>query len=808
MRTLVLQRVSIAAVFVVLALVLLSLASSDATRADHDPGNPQYDPYGGLMLCNDQPDNFDGPAELQGPCGYDAGNTEDGDDEPDQGPPAECGDDIDNDGDTLKDIKDHDCHDHERGAAPGTHPDLTTVSIWPAGHLMLGEVSINTLDPEFHIAKGTVDDGTSTILEGQAIAGFRSLSTLGLAANPCSNGIWPEFILWNATIDTSPGNIVVLDPEGTADRYASLAIDDLPDGGGPNDDYGGKADPDSPIVDKYPDIALRQFDPDGTGDSTGGYDPVQPWARYAGLTQVPPGGDWQLLQIYVFPPGLLQAAFGSNPTNSVHPFVRVNPEEGWTHITILNDATATVSQKNPISDYCSESNVTAVVLGNPGGQARLTAPPVGGGGVDGEGSYLGAAYGASQRDTDGDGLENGLDTCPFTHNIDDPYDTNGVDQDMIDPACDPTPLSPTKYDATLPEDGFAAGTCGDTLDNGGDTKADINDDDCHIGNAQGDIDGDEYSNSQDNCPLVWNDPNEDIENSLPRVSVAPDGGPRGDGIGDPCDPDDAKADGLFKVTREASATCIRADHATADADNDGWCDAGADPDGGDQDVTGSDDQDGDGDGYKDPIEKYMNTDPKADCPVTTSHKAWPPDFDNNKTINILDIVQLTPPTFGAVKGVDPEYTDRKDLNADTVINILDIVKLTPPQFGTGCGVATIWCAIIRGPDGTIDTNSCEEQGGVVVTNTVGDETTVTVTFAGLCTDGGSVGAFASIWSSGSSTVTGTATCPTATATVGPIGPVAWDSDVALDKDPGDFVCTAVFNVTDTPYTAVVHCVDP
>jgi hypothetical protein len=83
----------------------------------------------------------------------------------------------------------------------------------------------------------------------------------------------------------------------------------------------------------------------------------------------------------------------------------------------------------------------------------------------------------------------------------------------------------------------------------------------------------------------------------------------------------------------------------------------------------------------------MNTDPISDCSITSKHQAWPPDFDNNRTINILDIVQLTPPTFGAVKGVDPEYTDRKDLNADTVINILDIVKLTPPQFGTSC---TVW----------------------------------------------------------------------------------------------------------------------
>ena len=53
------------------------------------------------------------------------------------------------------------------------------------------------------------------------------------------------------------------------------------------------------------------------------------------------------------------------------------------------------------------------------------------------------------------------------------------------------------------------------------------------------------------------------------------------------------------------------------------------------------------------------------------------------TVNILDIVQLTPPYFNVCTG-SAYYTERKDFNGDGCINILDIVRLTPPVFGTSC----------------------------------------------------------------------------------------------------------------------------
>jgi hypothetical protein len=99
--------------------------------------------------------------------------------------------------------------------------------------------------------------------------------------------------------------------------------------------------------------------------------------------------------------------------------------------------------------------------------------------------------------------------------------------------------------------------------------------------------------------------------------------------------------------------------------------------------------DSDGDGYDDCEEARVGTDPQAACPVTSDRNdefpdAWPPDFDDNGSIDILDVIELTPPVFGSVSP-DPKYSPRKDLNADMRIDIVDIVGLTPPAFNADCG---------------------------------------------------------------------------------------------------------------------------
>jgi hypothetical protein len=82
----------------------------------------------------------------------------------------------------------------------------------------------------------------------------------------------------------------------------------------------------------------------------------------------------------------------------------------------------------------------------------------------------------------------------------------------------------------------------------------------------------------------------------------------------------------------------------------------------------------------------MATDPFDACPDNTSHWAWPPDLNNNTTVNILDIA-LFKPVIGSDLGGpdlrDRNYDRRYDFNADTKVNILDVV-LPKPHMGTSC----------------------------------------------------------------------------------------------------------------------------
>ena len=98
--------------------------------------------------------------------------------------------------------------------------------------------------------------------------------------------------------------------------------------------------------------------------------------------------------------------------------------------------------------------------------------------------------------------------------------------------------------------------------------------------------------------------------------------------------------------------------------------------------------DSDGDGFSDGVEAFTGTMPNIACAATSDQDdedpdAWPPDFNDDKTVDILDVVQLTPPVFGKVLG-DDLYERRKDLLPDETINILDMVQVTPPVFGSSC----------------------------------------------------------------------------------------------------------------------------
>lgn len=98
--------------------------------------------------------------------------------------------------------------------------------------------------------------------------------------------------------------------------------------------------------------------------------------------------------------------------------------------------------------------------------------------------------------------------------------------------------------------------------------------------------------------------------------------------------------------------------------------------------------DTDGDGFDDAVESFVGTLTLEPCARTSDPDdeepdARPSDFNDDQAVNILDIVQLTPPTFNSAPP-DANYSIRKDLTADGVIDIIDIVLLTPPVFNTGC----------------------------------------------------------------------------------------------------------------------------
>ena len=85
--------------------------------------------------------------------------------------------------------------------------------------------------------------------------------------------------------------------------------------------------------------------------------------------------------------------------------------------------------------------------------------------------------------------------------------------------------------------------------------------------------------------------------------------------------------------------------------------------------------------FRDEIEVAIGTDPLDACPDNSSDMAWPPDFDNNKVVNIIDVVLLAQ-HFPSDQG-EPKYSVRYDLNADRAINILDVV-LWAKYFKRAC----------------------------------------------------------------------------------------------------------------------------
>jgi len=116
------------------------------------------------------------------------------------------------------------------------------------------------------------------------------------------------------------------------------------------------------------------------------------------------------------------------------------------------------------------------------------------------------------------------------------------------------------------------------------------------------------------------------------------------------------------------------------------------------------DGDDDNDSYTDSNEIRATTDPLDRCGDTAaawdeegpvrdyeSISPWPPDFDDNRVVNVTDMSQVLPPYYGSsVYRPDTtgdgiaEYTPRRDIASDGVINITDVSAMNPPVFGSTC----------------------------------------------------------------------------------------------------------------------------
>ena len=70
-------------------------------------------------------------------------------------------------------------------------------------------------------------------------------------------------------------------------------------------------------------------------------------------------------------------------------------------------------------------------------------------------------------------------------------------------------------------------------------------------------------------------------------------------------------------------------------------------------------------------EQYMGTDYQDGCPDDTKDAAWPPDFDNSRKVNLVDI-NLLKQYYDTKKG-DGKYLPRYDLNTDGAINLMDVL---------------------------------------------------------------------------------------------------------------------------------------
>jgi len=283
-----------------------------------------------------------------------------------------------------------------------------------------------------------------------------------------------------------------------------------------------RTNPDFPdYLEAMPHFINEMLDPDGPD----GDPPLQPRARYAGYTDEVSNMNI-IVQIVVLNPGQLTELPGIKG--------QLTEALGHPSLVVLNNPVSQEEAPGAISDFCTPLNTVTTLLDETepnqydatgGGTVARHNPPEYSG-VLGSGTHMSRNYSQSERDADGDGIENDLDPCPYNVDADGPGG-------MID------------WDPRVAGIQPGADDDGDHLPN----SCDPND-----AAPNTDEDGDGYDNGQDICPLVANgcntaicfpkfpntwkpswDNQADDDNKEP---INADVGPSPDSIGNACDDSD------------------------------------------------------------------------------------------------------------------------------------------------------------------------------------------------------------------------------------------------------------------------------
>jgi Thrombospondin type 3 repeat len=220
---------------------------------------------------------------------------------------------------------------------------------------------------------------------GLAVGSLRWDAYVGLDGGPCSQPAPLQFTMLNATTDTSD-TVSFLDADGNG--TPDFAEDK---------DRTGRRD----VVEKYPDFLKRIFP---------GRTPIR---RSAGVFT------------YTDPPVLAQTLL----------FSSLDERDGTAMVVLLQnigDPDALPGDAG-FTDYCTPSGFRLTEFGEAQDGSAFYTNPEGGDYV-----FILTAFG--ERDADGDGVENPLDTCPFDANLGNPRlrGEGDADEDGMDAACDPS----------------------------------------------------------------------------------------------------------------------------------------------------------------------------------------------------------------------------------------------------------------------------------------------------------------------------------------------------------------------------------